>query len=74
MAGRVTGPGAPSLQHSPSTSDADPPPPGALVHLLLGHALVDEARGPYGWGHPPDHLRPEQIRWEPAPEATGPLL
>ena len=38
----MTGPGAPSLQHSPSTSDSYPPPPCALVHLLLGHALVDE--------------------------------
>jgi len=33
---------------------------------------------PYGWCcgtcHPPDHLKPEQVRWEPAPEPTGPLL
>jgi len=27
-----------------------------------------------GWCHPPDHLQPEQVRWEPAPEPTGPLL
>ncbi len=40
----MNGPGAPSLEHPPSTSDSYPPPPGALVHLLLGHALVDEAR------------------------------
>ena len=49
-----------------------------LVQLLLGHALVDAARRPYGWCcewcHPPDHLQPDQVRWEPAPEATGPLL
>ena len=37
-------PGAPSLQQPPSTSDADPPPPGGWCTLLLGHALVDEAR------------------------------
>jgi len=24
--------------------------------------------------HPPDHLKPEQVRWEPAAEPTGPLL
>ena len=40
----MTGPGAPSLQQPPSTSDSYPPPPGGVVHLLLGHALVDEAR------------------------------
>jgi len=30
---------------------------------------------PYGgWCHPRRHLQPDQVRWEPAPEATGPLL
>ena len=37
-----------------------------------------EPRAPYGWccgwRHPPDHLKPDQVRWEPPPEPTGPLL
>ena len=49
-----------------------------LVQLLLGHALETRRGAPYGWCcgwcHPPDHLQPDQVRWEPAPEATGPLL
>ena len=40
----MTGPGAPSLQHSPSTSDSVSAAARRVVHLLLGHALVDEAR------------------------------
>jgi hypothetical protein len=32
----MTGPGAPSLQQQPSTSDVDPPPPGGWCSLLLG--------------------------------------
>ena len=49
-----------------------------MVQLLLRHPLVDEARLAL-WlvlrdVHPPDHLKPEQVRWEPAPEPGGPLL
>ena len=69
----MTGPGAPSLQQ----------PPGCrmqilrtrrLVHGLLRDALMDGARRAEGLAlrgcHPPDHLKPEQVRWEPAPEPT----
>jgi hypothetical protein len=74
----LTGAGAPSLQQPPSTSDVDPPPPGGVVHLLLGPRWWTKRGAPYGWCcrwcHPPDHLKPGQVRWEPAPESTGPLL
>jgi len=46
-----------------------------VVRLLLRHALVDAARRGLRLVlrvcHPPDHLKPDQVRWEPAPEATG---
>ena len=74
----MTGPGAPSLQHAPSTSDADPPPPGAWCSCCWGMRWWTKRGAPSGWCcgwcHPSDHLRPDQVRWEPAPEATGPLL
>ena len=37
-------PGAPSLQQPPSTSDVESASARRMVQLLLGHALVDEAR------------------------------
>ena len=47
-----------------------------VVQLLLAHPLVDRAAESHGWRcgwcHPPDHLKPDQVRWEPAPEETGP--
>jgi len=49
-----------------------------VVHLLLRHALVDAARLAL-WlvlrdVPSADHLKPEQVRWEPAPEPSGSLL
>ena len=48
-----------------------------VVHLLLGHALVDEARRALRLVlrvvPSAGHLQPDQVRWEPAPKATGPL-
>ena len=71
------GPGAPSLQQPPSTSDTHPPPPGAGAPAATAHVGGRRRRAlrrRSGWRHPPDHLNPEQVRWEPAPEPTGPLL
>jgi hypothetical protein len=48
-----------------------------VVHLLLGHALVDEARRALRLVlrvvPSAGHLQPDQVRWEPAPKATGSL-
>jgi hypothetical protein len=68
-------PGAPSLQRYPSTADTAPPTP---CSSCLGIRWWTERHEPKGWRcaacHPPDHLNPEQVRWEPAPEPRGPLL
>jgi hypothetical protein len=43
-----------------------------VVQLLLGHKPVagsqEDLRLVLRECHPPDHLKPDQIRWEPAPE------
>ena len=74
----MTGPGAPSLQQPPSTSDTYPPPPGGWCTCCWGTRWWQDRRKTYGWCcawcHPPDHLAPDQVRWEPAPEPTGALL
>ena len=66
----MTGPGAPSLQQPPSTSDTYPPPPGGWWSSCYGTRWWTKRGAPYGWccgwRHPPDHLKPEQVRWEPA--------
>ena len=45
---------------------------------MLRHPLVAGTHATYGWCcgncHPTDHLKPDQIRREPAPEPTGPQL
>ena len=49
----------------------------ALRSPLGGHKPPrsdDPASWCCGWCHPRRHLQPDQVRWEPAPEATGPLL
>jgi hypothetical protein len=74
----MTGPGAPSLQQPPSTSDTYPPLPGGWCSCCWGTRWWTKRGAPYGWCcgwcHPPDHLQPDQVRWEPATEARGPLL
>ena len=40
----MTGPGAPSLQHAAEHVGLVSAAARRVVHLLLGHALVDEAR------------------------------
>ena len=67
-------PGAPSLQQPPSTSDVDPPPPGGWCSCCWGARWWQDRRKTYGWCHPPDHFKPDQVRWEPPPEPTGPPL
>jgi hypothetical protein len=79
----MTGPGAPSLQHPPSTAEKYPPPPGAWCSCCFGTSWWTERYEPKGWRcatcHPPDHLRADQV-WindQPAPlppEPIGPLL
>ena len=75
----MSGPGAPSLQHAPSTSDScirRRPARGAPG--CWGTRWWTRRGAPYGWCcgcvYPSDHLAPDQVRWEPAPEVTGPLL
>jgi len=74
----MSGPGAPSLQHSPSTTDTALPAPGAWCSSCFGARWWTERHEPKGWRcgtcHPPDHLKPELVRWEPALEPSGPLL
>jgi hypothetical protein len=49
-----------------------------LAWSLPRHTLVDRAATAEGLAMrdvpPPAHLKPEQVRWEPAPEPSGPLL
>ena len=56
----MIGPGAPSLQHAPSTSEAYPPAPGAWCTCCWGTRWWTKRGAPYGWCcgtcHPPDHL------------------
>ena len=74
----MSGQGAPSLQRYPSTADTAPPTPGAWCSSCFGTRWWTERHEPKGWRcgtcHPPDHLKPEQVRWEPAAEPSGPLL
>jgi hypothetical protein len=78
MEGRMSEPGAPSLQRYPSTADTAPPTPGAWCSSCFGIRWWTERHGPKGLRcatcHSPDHLKPEQVRWEPEPEPSGPLL
>jgi len=60
----MTGPGA------PSRPAAGAPAAGARVG---GQSAARPTAGAAG-GHPPDHLKPDQVRWEPPPEPAGPLL
>jgi len=69
-----TGPGAPSrparrtrIRRRPA---AGAPAAGARVG---GQSAARPTAGAAG-GHPPDHLKPDQVRWEPPPEPAGPLL
>ena len=74
----MSGQGAPSLQRYPSTADTAPPTPGAWCSSCFGTRWWTERREPKGWRcatcHPPDHLKPEQVCWEPSPVLSGPLL
>jgi hypothetical protein len=74
----MSGQGAPSLQRFPSTADTAPPTPGAWCSSCFGIRWWTERHEPKGWRcarcHPPDHLKHERVRWEPAPEPSGPLL
>ena len=82
-AASITGPGARSLQRSPSTAQNYPPTPAAWCSSCWGTGWWTERYEPKGWRcvtcHPPLHLRVDQI-WindQPAPlppEPTGPLL
>jgi hypothetical protein len=80
----ASGPGAPSLPHSPSSAEKSPPRPGAWCSCCYGTSWWTERYEPKGWRcatcHPPLHLRPDQL-WindqpapPPLPEPTGPLL
>jgi len=77
----MTGPGAPSLQHSPSIAEKHPLP-GAWCSSCWGTQWWTERYEPKGWRcaacHPPRHLRDQVwINDQPAqvlPEPRGPLL
>jgi hypothetical protein len=64
----MTGPGAPSLQRAPSTADEALPTPGAWCSCCWGTRWWRARTATYGWCcgwcHPPDHLKPEQVRSE----------
>jgi hypothetical protein len=76
----MTGPGAPSLQQPPSSANAEPLPPDAWCSCCYGTRWWRARTASYGWCcgacHPPNHLKPDQVMWEPPelPEPTGPLL
>ena len=70
-ASHMNGPGTPSLQRYPArrTRTRRRPRERPLRH---------QHTTPHGWCcgfcHPPDHLRPDQVRWEPATEPARALL
>ena len=48
--------------------------PGIVCSSCFGTRWWTKRGAPYGWCcgwcHPPNHLKPDQVRWEPAPEPT----
>ena len=74
----MSGQGAPSLRRYPEHVGHRPADARRVVQLLLRLPLVDEARLAL-WLVLRDvpsarPLKPELVRWEPAPEPSGPLL
>ena len=74
----MSGPGAPSLQHPPSTAEKYPPPPGAWCSCCWGTQWWTGRYEPRGWRcmacHPPKHLRLNQVRINDEPAQRPPPL